>query len=537
MLQPAESFGQMYVPSKVSKVDDFFQLDKYQLIMLLFNELLIFNILSNQVFNVFGVAPPKLVGCGDQTYDGLTRADRCAQYANDSDCVNPRLEYEFASATVEFQQFCPRREYTFLDKIVQHFGIIDKMKFSTTIQMVGLIIGAAVAGQLSDSYGRRKVLLASMICICFLSTILSFSPSIDFYIIFRFFIGIFIGSLTTVGPIFVLECLPVAHRFWIATVVTWGPNFAILSLIAYLTGEWRLLSRVSNAISVLGVLVLVFFLEESPKFFVQKRRREEAIKALVNINKWKHKDNQIPYSEIVAIVSKETGDDGTKESLLSAETRPKKYTFLDLYTTGPIALKTAVTSFGLFSVSLVSYALIFNLHVIPGSLYLNMAASGVLRWGIGAVVAITDHFGGARVGRKMVHFVTVGAVAICFALLFLIVINGLKLTYPFAVQACTLVAFGITGCIFLQMALAVAEQFPTAVRNLANANANVCGRLGSVIGPLLFSMDIGIRGSSYLIMSMLALLDLILFQVFLKESKGAPLPDEMPERRRRSNNA
>ncbi|CAJ0578553.1 unnamed protein product, partial [Mesorhabditis spiculigera] len=489
MLQPAESFGQIYMPIKVSRVDDFFQLDKYQLLMLLYNELLIFMILSNQAFNVFGVAPPTLVGCDNVKYNATTKAGLCAIYDADLTCKEPMLKYEFYSATIEFQQLCHRRDYTFLDKIIENLGIKDKSVFSTTIQMVGLMVGAAVAGQLSDSYGRRKVLLASMILICIFSTILSFSPSIDFYVLCRFFIGIFIGALTTVGPIFVLECLPAAHRMWIATVVTWGPNFMILSLIAYFTREWRLLSRVCNGISVFGILVLVFCLEESPKFYVQQRKREEAIKALTNINKWKAPKNRVPHSQIIAIVHKETGGDEATEALLDKKKlTTKKYSFLDLYRPASIARLTAVTSFGLFSVSLTTYALLFNLHVIPGSLFLNVAASGLLRWAIGAVVAFADHFGGVRVGRKLLHFVTVGAVVACFIILFFVVFNGWKPDYPLLVQICTLIAFGITGCIFLQMALAVAEQFPTPIRNLANANANVCGRLGSVFGPLLFSM-------------------------------------------------
>lgn len=122
----------------------------------------------------------------------------------------------------------------------------DKNHFSTTIQMIGLIVGAAVAGQLSDSYGRRKVTPFSPInsnqfenlgapCVngfhlspiddplllALYRFLYHFSLFYwDFYWIthdVRLIDSLQNKVLCRVGPIFVLECLPIAHRFWIAT--------------------------------------------------------------------------------------------------------------------------------------------------------------------------------------------------------------------------------------------------------------------------------------------------------------------------------
>ncbi|PIO64781.1 hypothetical protein TELCIR_13577 [Teladorsagia circumcincta] len=102
----------------------------------------------------------------------------------------------------------------------------------------------------------------------------------------------------------------------------------------------------------------------------------------------------------------------------------KKYTFLHLYATKTLAIRTLVLSFGMFSVSYITYGLIFNLHVIEGSLYWNTAFSGILRWAVGALVAVIDRLGGKVVGRKRLHVATVSVVVACMASIFTIEFTG-----------------------------------------------------------------------------------------------------------------
>ncbi|KJH48824.1 hypothetical protein DICVIV_05077 [Dictyocaulus viviparus] len=96
------------------------------------------------------------------------------------------------------------------------------------------------------------------------------------------------------------------------------------------------------------------------------------------------------------------------------------------------------------------------------------------------------------------------------------------------VRLLTFFAFGTTGCIFLQFLLVTAELYPTAIRSLANSHINVCGRIGNIFGPLAFSMPFKIDGFPYLVMAILCFLDLLAFEFAIPETKGHPLPSQMP---------
>ncbi|CAI4222268.1 unnamed protein product [Auanema sp. JU1783] len=505
------------------KVDDFFELDCFQLIVLLFNEFLIYTMLSNMVFNIFGISKAELRGCDDEIFNG-TIAERCNYFLN-TNCTKPIVHYEFQSTVAEFELYCPARQETYLGSIMASMGVVNRAKFSTTIQMIGIIIGSAAAGQLSDLYGRKKITLSFLILIFVTSFVSTFSIDMDFYIIMRFLIGLAGGGLNTVSGIYIVEMLPANHRIWLSTVITWAPNYLLFALIAKLTGTWRGLSFVNSMITLAAVFICAFLLPESPKFLVQKRREQDFLKALLYVNRFKRTRNQYAEEEIEAFVF--------ANKLRTHEEKQKKYSFRHLYSNNQLAIRTMVCSISMFSLSFVTYGLIFNLDVIKGSIYLNTAFSGMLRWIVGATIALSDHFGHKYVGRRRLHYTTMSVIATCMALTFAIYATGREKELATLIQCLTLFAFGTTGSLFLQILIVASELFPTGVRNLAVANINVCGRIGNVFGPMVFSLPPVISGLPYMIMSALCFLDVGLFAFFIPETKGVPLPNDMPAGRKK----
>ena len=64
----------------------------------------------------------------------------------------------------------------------------------TTIQMVGVLLGAFATGQLADTYGRRKIIFLVYSLLLAFGFASSFSNSWQLYAFFRFLIGAFFGG-------------------------------------------------------------------------------------------------------------------------------------------------------------------------------------------------------------------------------------------------------------------------------------------------------------------------------------------------------
>uniref|UniRef100_A0A8R1I5P7 MFS domain-containing protein n=1 Tax=Caenorhabditis japonica TaxID=281687 RepID=A0A8R1I5P7_CAEJA len=277
---------------RLRKVDDIFELDAYQLVVLTFNQFLIFTMLSNVVFNMFAAAAPRIPGCDDIIYNATSPFEQCEQYNAHLDCKKPQLTYEFKSVAVEFEELCNRHQESYIDHVIKLFGVNNRVRFSTTSQMIGIMIGSAIAGQLSD----------------------------------------FVGS------ILVVENLPSAHRLWMSTVITWAPNYMLFALFAYITGEWRCLARMCNAMTVVAIGICFFLLPESPKYLIQARKSKLAIQSVKYINKFKRIRNQLTDDEIESIVQSALDSD------LKSRAKAKKYSYIHLYSHPKIMVRTIVAS-------------------------------------------------------------------------------------------------------------------------------------------------------------------------------------------------
>lgn len=78
-----------------------------------------------------------------------------------------------------------------LPAMCRYFGCnIPTVQTGLTTGMVGLAIGQLILGPLSDRYGRRPMLLASLIVFIIGALVSIFSPTIHFFIVCRFFQGL-----------------------------------------------------------------------------------------------------------------------------------------------------------------------------------------------------------------------------------------------------------------------------------------------------------------------------------------------------------
>ncbi|EFP13387.1 hypothetical protein CRE_11298 [Caenorhabditis remanei] len=57
--------------------------------------------------------------------------------------------------------------------------------------------------------------------------------------------------------VYMVENIPRNHRMWIQNSITWSPNLILFPYVAWLAYDWRTLSVVISAASVLSFFALM----------------------------------------------------------------------------------------------------------------------------------------------------------------------------------------------------------------------------------------------------------------------------------------
>lgn len=173
--------------------------------------------------------------------------------------------------------------------------------------LVGCIIGVAFAGELSDRFGRKKLLMLS--ALLFLCSAIGTAGSIDYtlLILARMMGGMGVGVASIVAPLYISEIAPAAIRGRLVTcyqlaitagiLVAYLTNAGLLSLS--LTYQHQSLGELLNYIviqevwrSMLGLgvipsllfLIGLCFVPESPRWLIYQGREQEGINILTRIS-------------------------------------------------------------------------------------------------------------------------------------------------------------------------------------------------------------------------------------------------------------
>lgn len=170
--------------------------------------------------------------------------------------------------------------------------------------LVGSILGVAVAGILSDRFGRKLTMLVAAILFTASGIGCAISQSFTELVIYRILGGIGIGVVSIVSPMYISE---VAVARWRGTLVSlYQLAITIGFLAAYLVNfqilkaaetavydtpwlHWILVDEMwrgmlgSNALPALLFFIVIFFIPESPRWLILRNRTERAHAVLEHI--------------------------------------------------------------------------------------------------------------------------------------------------------------------------------------------------------------------------------------------------------------
>jgi sugar porter (SP) family MFS transporter len=172
------------------------------------------------------------------------------------------------------------------------WGLVDDaavIGWVTSGVMFGAIFGGAVAGQLSDRFGRRKMILAAAVVFVVGSILCGAAPQdgVIYLVIARVFLGLAVGAASASVPAYMSELAPARLRGRLSglnqTMIVSGMliSYILDFLLKDLPEAWAWRVMLATAAVPAVILYLgVLRMPESPRFLVKIGKEKEAVKVL-----------------------------------------------------------------------------------------------------------------------------------------------------------------------------------------------------------------------------------------------------------------
>nr|ACB21280.1 solute carrier family 22 member 4 (predicted) [Plecturocebus moloch] len=398
----------------------------------------------------------------------------------------------------------------YLSTVVTEWNLVCeedwKVPLTTSLFFVGVLLGSFVSGQLSDRFGRKNVLFATMAVQTGFSFLQIFSISWEMFTVLFVIVGM--GQISNYVVAFILgtEILGKSVRIIFSTLgvcTFFAVGYMLLPLFAYFIRDWRMLLL---ALTVPGVLCvpLWWFIPESPRWLISQGRFREAEDIIQKAAKM----NNIAVPAVIF------------DSVEELNTLKQQKAFImDLFRTQNIAIMTIMslllwmlTSVGYFALSLDAP----NLHGDP---YLNCFLS--------ALIEVPAYIIAWLLLRTLPRRYIIAAVLFWGGGVLLFIQLVPADYYFLSIGLVMLGKFGITSA-FSMLYVFTAELYPTLVRNMAVGVTSMASRVGSIIAPYFVYLGAYNRMLPYIVMGSLTVLIGIITLLF-PESLGTTLPETLEQ--------
>ncbi|NJN27860.1 MAG: sugar porter family MFS transporter [Cyclobacteriaceae bacterium] len=174
--------------------------------------------------------------------------------------------------------------------IKAHFNLSElALGWGVSSLLVGCVFGAAIAGRITDIYGRKRILFAVALAFAITSIATGLAPSFTLFVIARFLGGLSVGAASIISPMYISEIAPFKIRgrlvsFYQLSIVTGIMLSYLINYLLHDIGEnnWRMMF-ISGAVPSAIFFILLFFVPETPRFLFMKGNRKKAFDVLQKI--------------------------------------------------------------------------------------------------------------------------------------------------------------------------------------------------------------------------------------------------------------
>uniref|UniRef100_A0A8D0DWQ6 Solute carrier family 22 member 5 n=1 Tax=Salvator merianae TaxID=96440 RepID=A0A8D0DWQ6_SALMN len=400
----------------------------------------------------------------------------------------------------------------YLSTVVSEWDLVCdndwKSPLTTSLFFVGVLVGSFVSGQLSDKFGRKNVLFATMGVQTGFGFLQVFSTSWEMFSILFLIVGM--GQISNYVAAFVLgtEILGKSIRIIYCTLgvcLFYAFGYMLLPLCAYFIRDWRMLLL---ALTLPGLLYipLWWFIPESPRWLIAQGRIQEA----ENIIRKAAEKNHVRVPDVIF--------DPMELQDLNSQDR-QTYSILDLVRTQNIRCVTIMCVIVWMVISIGYFGLSLDTPNLHGDIYINCFLSAIIEVPAYTISWLLLHHTPRRYSMAGVLFL--GGCVLLFIQLVPAYLTVLSITLVMIGK------FGITSS-FSMVYVYTAELYPTVVRNMGVGASSMASRFGSILSPYFVYFGTYDRFLPYILMGSLTVLAGIL-TLFLPESYGTPLPETIEQ--------
>jgi putative MFS transporter len=355
---------------------------------------------------------------------------------------------------------------TVLTPIISEFGLANQPLVSGLLLSagyVGMFIGALTCGALADRFGRKKILLFTILMMSIFTALNSVASDPFTMGILRLLAGIGLGGALPQPGIYISEYVPAKYRGRILGLVeaSWVYG-ALMSLafpfLLYPMFGWRLTFLVA-LIPLVLLPIVYFFAPESVRFLFYKGKTEEAQRLIskhklyVNEFREEQAQSQVAHRFMSALREIWSKQFRKRTLMLWVAWGVLVYSYHGIFTWLPTFY---ATSLDLTVVRSIQWVLIVTLAQIPG--YYTAAL-------------LLD-----RVGRKKIAILYLLFAGVGSALLGLVIDLNSILFWSIVISFFNL---GAWSALYAY----TPELYPTRIRGTASGAAASIGRLAGVIAP------------------------------------------------------
>ncbi|MBQ1416073.1 MAG: MFS transporter, partial [Selenomonas sp.] len=382
-----------------------------------------------------------------------------------------------------------------------------------SIGLIGMALGAVLAGTLADRIGRKKVFSITVLLYSLSTGMCALAWSYESLLVFRFLVGFGLGGELPVAATLMSEYAPshLRGRFIVLLESFWGVGWLVAACISYLVIPvfgWQI-AFVIGTLPALYVFLIRLHMPESIRYLLTKNRIKEAQDVILLLEKKLGVKSQ-PF----------TGMTDMSAIKREQETAPK---FTALWSK-PFRTRTAMLWLAWFGIVFSYYGIFMWL---PSIVYAQgFAVVKTFEYVLIMTLAQLPGYYAAAwlvdvIGRKYTLS------------LFLLLSGVCSFFFGNAATPETLLAWGAAMSFFNLGAWGVIytytpEQYPTQIRALGSGWAAGFGRIGGMLAPMLVGVMLGNAFGMNTIFLMFASVFVIISAVVIllgKESKKKTLEE------------